>query len=434
MTSTDQQIAVARTGYDTGALATMLRRVLAWLDSRALPAPLPAPVEEPKAIEAPAAPVPDPEPDDGLMKPADIARAAGNLLWAHRGALEIALDADETKPDMQMHSEYHPQPTIRIPGGVVIKVPTNHYNGAIVAPDGQKQAFHDGDKSIMPAWRTIQVQAIIDTLGLEDLVVRDADDDGEIPQETHGQMLAEALGRFVEGRGPRASDRTYLHVHRYRESTGKDDYRYVSQEIEQKSEWLEMGEDVLMRLVAEHDDRYRGNGQYNRVDKSYVLVRHPTVGIIRLPYKPIADGMEKRRLTSLTSALGVVRDLPVHLPMPRGNAQAARVLRLCREAVAVEPDLVDSAGTPIRPLVDQHLPELMKRHAAAAAIAPADELAAIDAELAEGIERVRLAVEDALSTSAVARRTALRSQLGFLALRHPDPVPLLESIPERNAA
>lgn len=434
MTSTSQQIATVQTGYDTGALATMLRRVLAWLDSRALPAPLPMPAEEQKAIEAPVEPVPPSEPDDGLMKPVDIARAAGNLLWAHRGALEISLDADETKPDMQMHSDYHPQATVRIPGGVVIKVPTNHYNGAIVAPDGQQQAFNGGDKSIMPAWRTIQVQAVIDTLGLEDLVVREADDDGEIPHDTHGQMLAEALGRFVEGRAPRVSDRTYLHTHSYRESIGKDDYRYVSKEIEQKSEWLEMGEDVLMRLVVEHDRSYRGDGKYDSVDNSHVFVKHPAVGVLRLPYKPVADGMEKRRLMSLTTALGVVHELPVHLPMPRGNAQAARVLRLCREAVAVEPDLVDSAGTPIRPLVDQHLPELMKRHAAAAAIAPADELAAIDAELAEGIERVRLAVEDALSTSAVARRTALRSQLGFLALRHPDPVPLLESIPERAAA
>ena len=433
MTSTSQQIAPVQTCQDTGVLATMLRRVLAWLDRRALPSPLPAPAEEQKAIEAPVEPVATPEPEDGLMKPVDITRAAGNLLWAHRGALEISLDADETKPDMQMHSDYQPQATIRIPGDVVIKMPTEHYSGAILAPDGQQQIFPWCDKSIMPAWRTIQVQAIIDTLGLEDLLVREADDDGEIPHENHGQMLAQALGRFVEGRAPRISDRTYIHMHYYCETIGKNENKHVFKEVEQKSQWLEMGEDVLMCLKPEYDSNYK-NGQYETIDKSCVLVRHPVVGVVKLPYKPIAAGMEKRRLMSLTSALGVVHELPVHLPMPRGNAQAARVLRLCREAVAVEPDLVDSAGTPIRPLVDQHLTELMKRHAAAAAIAPADELATIDAELAEGIERVRLAVEDALSTSAVARRMALRSQLGFLALRHPDPVPLLESIPVRKAA
>jgi hypothetical protein len=122
-------------------------------------------------------------------------------------------------------------------------------------------------------------------------------------------------------------------------------------------------------------------------------------------------------------------ELPAHLPMPRGNATAARVLRLCREAVAAEPDLTDALGTPIRPLVDQHLPELMRRHAAAGAIAQDSELAGIDAELMEGIDRVRRTVEEALSCSAVTRRQALKTQLAFLELRHPDPVPLLESIP-----
>lgn len=150
---------------------------------------------------------------------------------------------------------------------------------------------------------------------------------------------------------------------------------------------------------------------------------------MKLPAEAIHRGLQRRASTSLATALGMALDLPAHLPMPRGNAQAARVLRLCREAVAAEPDLVDSLGTPIRPLVDQHLPELMRRHAAASAIAADCDLAGIDADLMEGIDRVKKAVEEALSCSAVTRRQALRSQLAFLELRHPDPVPLLEALP-----
>ena len=228
----------------------------------------------------------------------------------------------------------------------------------------------------------------------------------------------------MERRAPTKCEQTHVKRH-YFEATSQapDGFR---DEI-RPSVWRSLGEDVLLRTEVTQK-----SSTSSMSVRAYVS--HPIMGTIEVPGAAIHRGLERRTSTSLAEALGMALDLPAHLPMPRGNAQAARVLRLCREAVAAEPDLVDSLGTPIRPLVDQHLPELMRRHAAAAAIAPADELAGIDADLAEGIERVRLAVEDALSSSAVARRTALKAQLGFLALRHPDPVPLLQCVSERSAA
>lgn len=431
MTSSSRDLAI-RPGCSTSTVATMLRRILAWLD-RQSPSLQEISVEQPETpvIGAVAEPVPVSECDDGLMDSASIVRAAGNLLWAYRGSLDMSSDIDESQVDRQMHSLASPEITIGMPGGVTIRMPTHplHY-GFIAAPDGQRQSFRNDDASIGTAWRSIQVQAVVDTLGLEDLMVREPDDDGERPHDGHGRALAVALGRFVEQHAPRKSEMKYLSrklrtYHMVSQDSEPDD-----EEVETASQWLEMGQDVLMRIAVRAESIHDGCDGGKRSHRHELVVKHPVVGSIVLDHTPVTEGLERRRLMSLTSALGIVQEMPVHLPMPRGNAQAARVLRLCREAVAAEPDLVDSAGTPMRPLVDRHLPELMRSHAAAAVIAPADQLADIDAELAEGIERVRLAVQDALSTSAVARRTALRSQLGFLALRHPDPVPLLEPVPD----
>jgi len=404
----------------TGPVATMLRRMLAWLDRRnvivvALPAPE-VPGEQQTEVEV----------DDGLLKPKDIADKVGALLWSHRGSLQVSHDYDEAASGQGYHSNHMPMSTITLPGGIRVIVASNWYmTTAVIAPDGQRQDLPRGeDWEIVNVWRCIQALAIVETLGLDDMLPPDPEDDGTTPCFTIRDRLCEAVGRYVERRAPVKCTGTYLvrqHVAETKHSPSR------THEHQETSDWKDIGEGVLLRVECKTD-------YHNKPLPPVAFLSHPVMGRLELPGTAIKLGLDRRTSTSLAEALGMALELPAHLPMPRGNAQAARVLRLCREAVAAEPDLTDAAGTPIRPLVDQHLPELMRRHAAASAIAPDCQLAGIDADLMEGIDRVKKAVEEALSCSAVARRQALRTQLAFLELRHPDPVPLLESLPEKDAA
>ena len=398
-------------------IATLLRRILEWMDTRhvvvvELPAPE-VPAETQKQIEV----------DDGLLKPKDIADKVSALLWAHRGSLDVSLDYDEAVSGRGYHSKYVPTATITLPGGIQVIIRDSHYSRTtVVAPDGQRQDIKMGlDTMIARVWECLQALAAIEMLGLDDLLPADPEDDGTTPSFTVKERLAEALGRYVERRAPVQCTGTFLKVHYIEETKHRAS---STRETRDPSAWSDVSEGVLLQMEAKTD--YNGKAQ-----PPIALLSHPVMGRFQMPGAAIQFGLDRRTSTSLAEALGMALELPAHLPMPRGNAQAARVLRLCREAVAAEPDLTDAAGTPIRPLVDQHLPELMRRHAAASAIAPDSDLAGIDADLMTGIDRVKKAVEEALSCSAVARRQALKSQLGFLELRHPDPVPLLESIPSR---
>jgi hypothetical protein len=82
--------------------------------------------------------------------------------------------------------------------------------------------------------------------------------------------------------------------------------------------------------------------------------------------------------------------------------------------------MTDAAGNLMAPLVEKHLPDLMRRHAAASKDAPADMLAGIDDDLAKGLEIVRRTIEQAVSLKSGEKRDALRTQLRFLEMRHPE--------------
>lgn len=106
---------------------------------------------------------------------------------------------------------------------------------------------------------------------------------------------------------------------------------------------------------------------------------------------------------------------------PIGNARIGRILANAEKALAVDPDLMDDAGSRIDDLVRKHLPRLMQRHAEASKVRPVEELASIDADLDEAVELVRASVEEALSRLKDASRDALRNEIGFLRLRRGDP-------------
>ena len=120
--------------------------------------------------------------------------------------------------------------------------------------------------------------------------------------------------------------------------------------------------------------------------------------------------------------------LPVPLlppPETAGSARLTRALDLCHQALLIDPDLADGSGTPLRPLLEQHVPDLLERHRLASATADARNADEIDAELDQGISLVCAAIDEGLARIADDRRHALREQLAFLEMRHPEPDRLL---------
>jgi hypothetical protein len=333
------------------------------------------------------------------LTPEGLALQISNVLWAQRGSLKV--DDYNTKG---IHSTADRRFHVEIPGGIRLEFGEECTIFTVTSPDGEVEEFGNPEADrIGIVWRAIQAMAICDVMGVD------------IPSQTDGirpnvviRALNEAVCAIVERSDPPMADATYRSRRGDHASEG---YSWD----EMKSKWKDLGCGVFMDATARWGRSYR--------DENTLWYRIMTegMGVIRLRREPLAEALERRKRSSFANALGITRALPVHLPMPSGNAQAARVLRLCREAVAREPDLVDAKGTRIAPLVEQHLPRLMQKHAEAARIAEASELAAIDAELMQGIELVRQALEEALTVSRVDKREALRTELAFLEYRHPVP-------------
>lgn len=109
------------------------------------------------------------------------------------------------------------------------------------------------------------------------------------------------------------------------------------------------------------------------------------------------------------------------------TARIARIVRTAEKVLAERPDLVDDQGARVDDLVRRHVPRLLQRHAEAAATAPLEQVAAVDAELEKGIEDVRRSVESALELAHDEAMDELAKEIRFLALRRGAP-PLLTSV------
>lgn len=332
------------------------------------------------------------------LTPAAIAARTAHLMWVHRGSLTVEV----TGPG-EGDGGFNPDPAerkheITLPGGMKVKIDEDCRSADIVTPDGHMESIREEGRALCLTWQCIQGIAIAETLGLE------IPEHEERPVDMR-RRLAEAVADMILRDVPVRVEGNYVYRYSRRTSDGKT----ITHEQVTQTPWQDIG-GIWMA--------YRSSGTYSN-DAPTLALLHPTMGVLRVPHGPIERALEQRKRMAFANALGIEHEQPVHLPMPRGNAQAARVLRLCREAIAAEPDLTDAKGTPIAPLVNRHLPELMRRHAEAAQSAPAEQLAGIDAELMKGIETVRRAVDEALQVSANHKRDALRVQLAFLEMRHP---------------
>ncbi len=103
---------------------------------------------------------------------------------------------------------------------------------------------------------------------------------------------------------------------------------------------------------------------------------------------------------------------PTH---PLNDPRVAEIIKAGESALAINPALVDLANNRIDTLIREHLPNLCTRHAEAIAHGVARELA--DQALDEGLNLVRLSVEEAISSVTSEHMNALATEVHFLRLR-----------------
>ena len=123
-----------------------------------------------------------------------------------------------------------------------------------------------------------------------------------------------------------------------------------------------------------------------------------------------------RRFAETARAVAGLASVPTALPPPSASAALQRLIGIAEDALATDPDLVDSNGARVDALVREHLPRLLERHAEAAR-SPSSDLTRVDAKLEEGVDEVRASIEEALAADAEARFDSLVTEVGFLRMR-----------------
>lgn len=189
-----------------------------------------------------------------------------------------------------------------------------------------------------------------------------------------------------------------------------------------------MRSDALSRLdraVASEilATRKIGNVRGVAIDARHKRVRLSSdlLGQIVLParYRAIRNAVDHVLASKVGEVvLGASRPLP-RLPQTDGSGRLTRTLQLCQKALTLDPEMRSSNGSPVRPLIEDHVPELFARHRAAVEVAEAADIPAIDAELEIGISVVVEAIQGALRNHADERRRELSEQIAFLQARHP---------------
>lgn len=156
-----------------------------------------------------------------------------------------------------------------------------------------------------------------------------------------------------------------------------------------------------------------GNGV--RIDANtcepIIVVSHDDHGSLTLP------GRAAQAIVARVDAERVHSALRLEAIAVGRDHRIDRVLAICREAVAMDPDMTDASGTPIRPLLDSHLPRLarVQEDLVSTGANHPDMEQETDAVLGQVIK----AVEEGMASHAQERRDALRTELRFLAERHP---------------
>lgn len=311
-------------------------------------------------------------------------------IWDHRNTLELKIEHSDV---MMQHQ--HPVEII-LPGGMKIAL---GYNNAIVDTGHGKTSLDAWDMGrIRFIWRAIFLEKLLRKMG-------DVRSQSEIEAAAYkiGQKFLARIGRTPVVDITRAMEEAVDKKISEQIVSGA----YGRSDDEENRVWYHIGNEI--RLSVDRD-------KWHEVDLVYI--HHPEFGTTITDGKQIRKTLKQREMMATAAALEG-RPAPM---LPTGNARLSRIAELCQEAVLLDPEMCDANGTPIRPLVDRHLPELASRHALAARSADVKDLASIDTELEEGVEGVRKAVEEALALHADQQRDNLSEQLRFLKSRHPEKV------------
>lgn len=117
-------------------------------------------------------------------------------------------------------------------------------------------------------------------------------------------------------------------------------------------------------------------------------------------------------------SIGAPKNAPILIPHTgTGRAHIDRLISKAEEALALDPDMTDRQGARVDAAIHEHLPRLLKRHADTAKQARVEDLAETDRMLDEGVELIRLSVEEGLEGLRHEKADALRTEIAFLKMR-----------------
>lgn len=311
-------------------------------------------------------------------------------MWEQRATLEIKV----TQPD-EMMQHVHPV-QFRLAGGITIQVETSMASVDIGHDKTILEHWDFGRLRFM--WRTIYLEKILRKLN-------DQRDQDEIEKSAYkmSQKIQARLGMKPKVDIDRALrdavDTKIADQVRVGAYTRRDDAK--------NRVWYHVGNDVCFSF---------GHDKWSEVKLLYI--HHPEFGTIFIDGDRVRKAFKLRQKEAATAALKG-QAIPI---LPSHNPRLLRLAELCQEAVSLHPEICDANGTPIRPLVERHLPELAKRHIMAMQSASSEERLIIDAELERGIEGVGKSVEEALAMNSDKKRQDLGEQIRFLQMRHPEQI------------
>lgn len=156
-------------------------------------------------------------------------------------------------------------------------------------------------------------------------------------------------------------------------------------------------------------------------------VMHPEIGYLHLPHDLIADTLRDQRDHLLLAAFDKSVEPLTTMPAITGNPVAAKEVSIAQKLVERYPDMTDASGTPIAPLVKEHLPRLMRVHTEATAAAMATDrideahLRQIADDFEEGLAVITRAVLEGVEAEQRKSRDDLSVEIAFLKARHPEP-------------
>lgn len=360
---------------------------------------------------------------DAIMKPTRIAELVAERMWRDRDQIRrpVLREAGEY---VDLATQGHDLPDVEydarvvLPGEIVIEIRNVHEPINLIMAGHSTRLERFDAYRIRRTWRAVQAAAILETMDpgvdLDAVRVRRGGDLferitrplgdllGYVPARWPGQNVAEELDDRIAGE---ISHGRYERREGTRPWVGFDGQTGTRRVI-----WHQMRDGVSFLVGSELS--LEG-------EVGYLMASHPDHGHVRLDGVRSLRAFKRRQSMAFSSTLTGGTARTIHLPQT-GNARIARIARICRDAVTVDPDLRDARGTPLLPLVQTHLPDLLRRHAAAARNAPAESLGTIDADLDKGVGIIRRAIEEGMAISTDARIGELRDQLRFLETRHPD--------------